>query len=279
MKTTSSLTYFLLLSCVSFLLGCGSDDDNREPLTINGIYPNSNPIGGPVLIEGVNFTPQTVVYFNGVQATIEEQGTDFLTTKVPAGIGLGSKTIQIEDSNRLGEVSFDVLAQFPSDLPISPPSIFIPVTGSLVSPVYISQDAPCYYSLRNVYNTNHQMKLNINDWLATEDCAVICEFSERIDNQAFPLRNKWESEVLECVESNEIDDRKIEWIEVNRSGSSYQSDSFTGVIFTDENFEFPNEFQPPDDNWDKVTRNFLLLTSTNTGRQYLFVVTIYGFGD
>ena len=279
MKTTSYHAFVLLLCCI-FCLTVGCEDekstDKSNPVAITGIYPNSNPVGGPVLIEGEGFTEETEVYFNNIVAIIEERSDTFLTTKVPAGLGAVSVTVRVENRTRNNEALFDVLSDFPSDLPASPLSIIIPPSG-LVSPIFISQDAPCYYSLRNVYNPDHRMRMNIYNWLAEEECNPYCEISEKIGDKYFPLRHMWENEDVECGPNDNLD-RELVWVAVDRSGSLYKSDAFTAHFFTNENFDYPGSFIPPENDWERVTNNFLLLTSEITGRQYLFVVTNYGFG-
>ena len=278
MKTSPYFVAVLL----TLLLGCKSDDDNppSDPLTINGIYPNSNPIGGPVLIEGEDFTAQIEVYFNNVKATIEERDTTFLTTKVPAGIGLGTKTIRIEDRNRVGTVPFDVLAQFPSDLPISPPSIVIPA-GGVTAPIAYSLSSVDQITVMNVYDTTHVIALvvRVDEDLIGE---VVSNEEISINSTVYTSPVTFDGDPYFDFDLSNQDDTEVPMLEIYRSNADpanhpYANDVLSGAFTTMENFTFPETALQSD--LGVLTDNFLLLSSNTTGRQYLFVVLCFDFFD
>ena len=276
MKTSPYFVAVLL----TLLLGCKSDDDTPppDPLTINGIYPNSNPIGGPVLIEGEDFTAQVEVYFNNVQATVEERGITFLTTKVPAGIGLGTKTIRIEDGNRAGTVPFDVLAQFPSDLPISPPSIVIPA-GGVTAPIAYSYSSVDQITVMNVYDTTHVIALVVR---VDEYFVGVVVSNEKISINGTVYTSPVTFDGDPYSDYFNQANAEVPMIEIHRSDADpgnhpYANDVLSGTFATIENFTFPGDALQY--SRGVLTNNFLLLSSNTTGRQYLFVVLCFDFFD
>jgi PKD repeat protein len=247
-----------------------------DPVVINGIFPNSNPVGGPVLIEGEGFTDKTDVYFNNVEATIEERSPTFLTTKVPAGLGATTVTVRIETGIMFDEEPFDVLSAFPSDLPSSPPNIIIPL-GGITSPISFTTSEIDFITVMNVYDTTHRVNLIFG--INSDDPEILSSVSKEI---IFLNGNTYSSPVTfdgsPIYDFSDRDNPEVSKMEVNRSASDpsnhpYNDDELSGKFVTIEDFEFPTEVLQFTQ--AELTDNFLLLTSNETGRQYLFVVLCY----
>lgn len=278
MKTLTYATLFLLSISAFNLSSCRSDDDAPplDPLIISGVYPNSNPTGGPVLIEGKDFTAQTKVYFNNVEATVEERSATFLTTKVPAGIGAGPKTIRIEDGNRLGTKSFDVLTDFPSDLPTGPPSIVIPI-GGVTAPIAYSLESVDKITVMNVYDITHVIRLvvRVDEDLVGE---VVSNEEIAINGTEYTSPVTFDGDPYFDFNLFNQEDTEVSMIEIHRSQADpanhpYTNDELSGAFTTMKNFTFSEDALQQDRGL--LTDNFLLLTSTITGRQYLFVVLCF----
>ena len=247
-----------------------------DPVAITGVYPNSNPVGGPVLIEGEGFTEETEIYFNNEKAVIEERSSTFLTTKVPNGLGATTATLRVENGVMFDEEPFDVLSAFPSDLPGSPPSIVIP-QGGVISPISFTTKEIDKIIVVNVYDTTHIIELvfriNSED---TDDLAYSSNEAIILDGTKYSSPINFDGSPL--YDFSDRENPVVPMMEINRSNSipsnhPYQDDELSGLFITMEDFEFPVETLQY--KRALLTNNFLLLTSNVTGRQYLFVVLCY----
>ncbi|MEX2513042.1 MAG: IPT/TIG domain-containing protein [Cyclobacteriaceae bacterium] len=255
--------------------------DNPDPVTISGIFPNSNPIGGPVLIEGEGFNDNTAVYFNTQKATIEERTPHLLTTKVPSGLGATTVTLRVENSWRFDTQPFDVLSEFPSDLPSSPPSIILP-SGGLTAPISFTISDIDIVHLMNVYDTTHTFRIVIK-FNSDDPVTLSYKSNERIilngTNYQSPLTVNGANTFPNLVSSDEpiISSMEIKRSDSNPLAHPHRDDALSGKFVTIPSFPFPNialQYKGA-----ALTNNFLLLTSQITGRQYLLVVLCYDFFD
>ena len=264
-----------LFSYVLILLACTlcmCEEAPESTISVTAAFPSANPIGGPVKIVGNGFTNETIVFFDGVMADIELRSDTFLTTKVPTGVGGSGVSINLEDPGGAAVLSdyFDVLASFPSNLPSSPPSIFIP-TQTLNSSLPFTMTGSEGVWHMNVYDTQHRLVLLFSR-VNSEDRSF--EFVE-IDGTSYSSPVLMDGqELLDYNPSNgEIN---LSVLFIDRTNLStlrhpFSSDEYSATYFTDENFSFPSEFK---ENSGDITpsKNFLLLESKTTFRQYLFVV-------
>jgi len=257
---------------ILFLLCIACEEKTESSIRITGVFPSSNPRGGPVKIVGEGFGEETEVYFEGNLAVVEQRSDTFLTTRVPTGVsGLGI-SIKVEDANGSDELSdhFDVLSDFPSDLPTSPPSIFIPAQSLSSALPYTISDADLVWHM-NVYDRKHILgflfRRENDDYRSVERMTLDGTYYSTpilIDGEELFKYDKVSGVAI------------ISSVEVDRSNSSpaghpIASDEYNAVYFSMENFDFPPGFL--DNQGDIVfSDSFLLLESKTSGRQYLFVV-------
>lgn len=250
-----------------------------DPVILTGIYPNSNPVGGPVLIEGEGFTEETEVYFNNTPATIEKRSSTYITTKVPAGLGATTVTLRVETGIMFDEEPFDVLSAFPSNIPGSPPSIIIiPPGGGVTSPISFTLESTDKITVVNVYDPSHILDLVVRVDPRLEGIVVSKE-SITIDGALFtsPLTFDEDPYFDFDIFNQEFEDMSISSLEIDRSksdpsGHPYENDKLFGEFVTIEDYPLPADLLENKPECMDYSSNFLLLTSSITGRQYLFVV-------
>ena len=250
-----------------------------DPVAITGVYPNSNPVGGPVLIEGEGFTEETEIYFNNEKAVIEERSDTFLTTKVPNGLGAATATLRVENGIMFDEEPFDVLSAFPSDLPGSPPSIIIiPPGGGVTSPISFTLESTDKITVMNVYDPSHTLDLVVRVDSELEGIVVSAE-RITIDGAFFTSPVTFDEDPYFDFEifNQEFEDMSVSSLEIDRSNSDpsghpYENDKLFGEFVTIEGYPLPVDLLESKPEFMDYSSNFLLLTSSITGRQYLFVV-------
>jgi len=253
---------------------CEDEAATSSSLRITGVFPSSNPIGGPVKITGEDFGETSEVYFDGVRAIIDQRNDTILTMKVPQGISGTGISIKVEDekgSDQLSDV-FDVLSSYPDNLPSSAPSIFIPSQG-LTGALPYSVHGADYIWHKNVYDTDHDIGLmirrqaNIDHFRSWEEVTIggtLFRSNILTDGE---ILLKYDTATHEAV---------LHTVEIDRANSNpamhpYPSEEYAAQYFSIKNFAFPSAFLSGMGDIC-LTSNFLLLESKATGRQYLFVV-------
>lgn len=265
----------------------GADNSSRnvfilsDPVSLAGIFPNSNPVGGPVLIEGEGFNDNTEVFFNNQKAIIEERTSTILTTKVPEGLGATTVTLRVENnSKQFDEQPFDVLGSFPIDLPVGAPNIIIP-SGGITTPITFSASTFDFIKVLNVYDTTHTVELLFDiDSEDPEDLKRTSREAITIDGDFYLSPVSFNGNPLFDF-SNPVQPT-VQQMEIKRDESDpadhpFKSDELTGTFMTIENFDLPEEALLYKQ--EVITDNFLLLTSNLTGRQYLFVVLCFSIDE
>ncbi|MEB2774057.1 PKD domain-containing protein [Algoriphagus sp. D3-2-R+10] len=252
-----------------------------DPVSIAGIFPNSNPVGGPVLIEGEGFNDKTEVFFNNQKATIEERTPTILTTKVPAGLGATTVTLRVENNSiQFAEQPFDVLGNFPTDLPVGAPNVMIP-SGGITTPISFATSTFDFIKVMNVYDTTHTVELlfsiNSSD---PEDFERTSREAITVNGEFYLSPVSFDGDPL--YDFTDRDDPTVPKMEIKRTqsdptGHPFKDDELSGTFITIEDFDFPEEALLYTQGI--FTDNFLLLTSNQTGRQYLFVVLCFSFSD
>lgn len=267
----------LAYSLVIFLLSIYSCEEPPEStVSIAGAFPSSNPVGGPVKIVGEGFTNETELFFNGNLATIEQRSDTFLTTWVPTGTNGVGVSIRVEDPGGTDELKdyFDVLLEYPANIPQSPPNIIIP-TGALTSAMPFSVSGANFVDHVNLFDPNHQMSFMY--YRQSDD------FVEYYSHESFWQDSVYYNSQL-TTDGNEFfsyndttKEAELSSVEVDRAMSTpgphpFVSDEYTAQYFRMEDFVIPMGFINSLGGDPEMTDNFLLLESKTSGRQYLFVV-------
>lgn len=133
---------FTILVSSLFFTSCKKDDTTPTPVdpppTITAISPANGPKSTVVTINGTNFgTNASVVkvYFNGVQATIQNISATTITATVPSGAGTGTVKIEKSSVQATGPVFTYEGNGFTSTLALSGPA------STLNKPSGITRDA------------------------------------------------------------------------------------------------------------------------------------------
>ena len=237
---------FVFLFCLLVWIGTScNEDENNEPacteVQVSQLLPNSNPVGGPVLIQGSGFTDKSVVKFGDQTAEIETRTGSSITTKVPDGL-FGLVEVSISNGTECIDTrDFNVSAGFPNDAGVSPPSIIVPDEG-LSFPLQVGDDN--IINLQNAFDEDHQLSYGLFRTLMDP-----IEFgTEQFKGIETPFGGRQDLIVNEVL------------LILNRTDSPFPRDTLEGGYYT----------LTLDIEEKTVTDNFLLTTSRITGRQYLF---------
>jgi hypothetical protein len=204
------------------------------------VYPISSPPAGPVLIKGKGFTADTKVYFGKVQAKIEANNENYLSTIVPNGL-LGKVELSVENGKGcLQSKNFEVASATPSNLPVSPPVYIIPPAG-FAFPVQVGQNQTL--TLTNFWDAKHRIR-----FLSFNMQKKLISGEEEIDEASYPLNGTHDPNLNKVV------------ITIDRSGSNLPNEKLEGGFYTLTLKSGTRE----------VMGNFLVTFSTITGRQYIF---------
>jgi hypothetical protein len=97
------------------LFGRCSKDQSGQPVTptITSFTPDKGPAGTVVTITGTGFSSNvngTVVYFNGLEATLSQVTSNSIAVTVPAGAATGKVSVKISNHTVESTQTFEVIA-------------------------------------------------------------------------------------------------------------------------------------------------------------------------
>jgi hypothetical protein len=143
-------------------------DDQPQPecskdLRIRAVWPSNNPVTAPVLIKGKNFSANTKVFFDSLQAEVNFIADSILTTRVPGGlIGTnGLVELKVEEGVCEFTTGFRITAGFEDFDRASPPTIFFPkVNEKIVVNLEDSISSHSFgYNLYNIWGSNQTLRI------------------------------------------------------------------------------------------------------------------------
>jgi len=112
----NSIIALVIVTLLSFLQACTSDDATVGTPSITSITPASGPVNTYVRIAGTFFgtAKPSVVKFNGVEATVLSVTPTSITTLVPAGATSGKVTVTVESITGSSTSDYSVVTGTPA---------------------------------------------------------------------------------------------------------------------------------------------------------------------
>ncbi len=270
MKTFNAIRrkLFQALTFVCFVLAfvkCDDSDDVIETvcektISITKVLPNRNPISAPVLIIGKNFTADTKVTFNEVESETEFINDSTLTTRPPIELKSTAGLIELSviEENCSYTTGFTITKNFEDADRASPPNIFFPDPAKKVF-------------------------VNIKDTLAAKGGYPYYWFNvwgER-HGVSFVSTDEYDEQVLTGYEQPRfLGVSNTLWARVDKDRKSIklkiyynQNDVYSYTPIPGDHLEggfYKTTIQTPT---GLLSRTFLFLQSTISGRQYIFYST------
>ncbi|MDX1942790.1 MAG: IPT/TIG domain-containing protein [Saprospiraceae bacterium] len=238
---------FLGIFCCFILFACNKDNDCDGTFVIESVVPDSNPPGTEIKIKGTGFSKDTEVRFAGQLAKSDFSNEKGLVATIPSNV-IGFVDLTVEEGDCLARTDFEVLGALPINWVASPTVIIIPT---------LPQNFPSNISnvWQNYYDTNHSLTL-----VQFDDCFGLNEAelspSSCIESHATNpfLNNNPIAGVYQCV------DERIISLEIDRRKKGAGIDILEGSVIEPESIGED----------DSDGKGYMLLTSKNTGRQYVF---------
>lgn len=251
---------FLIGLNITFMLGCKDDQPAAcsAQLRLFQALPNNNPSGAPFLLQGSGFGPEMELYLGNEEVPIQEYNDSFLVAKVPRGL-LGRTTLSLQLGGCTATLPFEITASYPSNIPASPPTYILPQPG-LGFGIHLTTDEAL--SLINPYDSTHRIRLEDSNFGIPKDENV----TER--HGSFQGTGSWYglNNSADTVYSEfSIDEETVFYLNLYRKDpeSPFLPDILIGSLQTVFDLEI---------NGDRHTSNYLVTTSTLTGRQYIFSI-------
>ncbi len=266
-----------LLTAICFFT-CNDDSSSEmegATVTIREALPNSNGAGEAVLVLGSGFSSSTtVVMVEGLEAAVDTvvPTGDSLVMILPNAVPAGTVEVAIHNQDDPARLNYSVLsAAEVAAMPTAPPSFVFP-GGTNVSPSIISETTVNSIFLFNVYDTEHRMVLPDGERITCPDdfsLPPIDGHYEALKDSIYCLNSiVWDG--LPC----KLPDSRLELLDVQRP-APLTSQRYSGQFIHLPNLKLPADAEAIIERLSEedAKYRFLLLTSLDDGRQYLFGIS------
>lgn len=281
--------------CISFMLSllylavaCSDNGDcpgnDGESMIRLEIFPKLSTIKKPILVVSeAALEGEIEITLDGKIAEIDSivPSKDSLLVIIPDDIKPGSISVSLNAENAKGEVKYEIVSEAISlNYPITSPNFLFP-NPSITSPLSYSINPTDEMYFVNVYDPEHLLNIVTrvdDDLITTSTSFEIIQRGEIIYESPMTINGSpiwWDFD----ASSQQDTFRIISDLSIKRDNSyslkhPYAEDLYRGTFMTVENFDLPPDFELPMLKYYApfiTTQNFLILTSQQTGLQFLFV--------